>query len=299
MLDAMKFGTRLRYAVAPLWLNATAVPAYLPVYVPVGKIQLTMDPLPAEIALDRPVNWTFTVQGSGISMEGMSKLLAGMRGNDGLRLYPPAISIADNERPISASQTLRVTLPFVPLQTGKLELPEINLPYYDPASARVESVLIPATSVIVFNPLWQTAQKIALGLLLLLGVIALAFGLIQHMRKALTRRKSLLAVSRAASAEELQQALLKFDAASFVFTSPTLQQWLQRMQEIYALDQRLAVVVQKLESELYGADAADQAIAELAHEAFQLLRKLSPKKPAGIKVPVARIVKPTQFRRAA
>jgi hypothetical protein len=94
------------------------------------------------------------------------------------------------------------------------------------------------------------------------------------------------------SADQLQQALLKFDTDSLILTSPTLQQWLQRMQEIYVVDERLAVVVQKLERVLYGADASDKGAAALAHEAFQILRKLSPKKSAGIKVTVERLVKP-------
>lgn len=274
MLDAMKFGTRLRYAVAPLWINATAVPAYLPVHVPIGKIQLTMEPLPAENALYRPVNWTFEVQGSGISIEGMSKLLAGIRGNEAMRFYPPVISIAGKERPTSARQTLRVTLPFVPLQTGVQQLPEISLPYYDPASVRLESVLVPPASVVVFNPLWLTVQKIALGLMLLLGVTAMVYGLFKQLIKILKRRKSLFAISSAASAKELQQALLKFDISSLTVPSLTLQQWLQRMQSIYVIDGQLAVIVQQLETAQYGVYETDKEISRLSLEAGNILKKL-------------------------
>lgn len=278
MLDAFKFGTRLRYAVAPLWLDAAPVPAYLPVHVPVGKPEVSMQPLPHEIALDRPVNWTFTLQGAGISAEGVNKLLAAIRSNPALRFYPATIRAADNERPTTAAQTLLVTLPFAPLQTGVLQLPEISLPYYDPASTRVEAVFIPGARIEVFNPLWLVVQKVAAGLLALAGVIGLAYWLFKQLRRALKRRKSLLAISSAANADELHRALLKFDIGTATVHCLTLQQWLQRMQQVYGVDERLAVVVQKLASAQYGSDETDAGINELAREAARHLKKMTVRK---------------------
>lgn len=278
MLDAFKFGTRLRYAVAPLWINAAPVPAYLPVHVPIGKPLVSLDPLSGEIALERPVNWTFTVQGSGISVDGLSKLLSAIRSNESLRFYPPTVSAAENERPTTAMQTLLVTLPFVPLRTGTLQLPEINLPYYDPASARVEAVVIPGGRIEVFNPLWQTVQKVAAGLLALLGAAGLGYWLLKAFRRALKRRKSLLAISSATSADGLQRALLKFDIAAAPVRCLTLQQWLLHMQLVYGGDERLSVVVRKLASAQYGADATYMGVTDLAHEAASLLKKISVRK---------------------
>lgn len=275
MLDAMKFGTRLRYAVSPLWINAAPVPSYLPVHVPIGQIQFVMEPMPAEIALDRPVNWIFTVKGSGVSIEGMGKLLSGMHGNGALSFYPPVIIVADNEHPTSAMQTMRITLPFVPLRTGALQLPEINIPYYDPASSRVESVVIPRVSVAVFNPLWQTVQKFVLGLMVLLGIGAFGYVLLKQLRRSLKKRKSLLTIRRAASADELQQALLKFDVDTLSMHSLTLQQWLQRMQMTYVVDERLLMLVQKLEYEKYGVDQIAMNTSQVAQEAAMLLKRLS------------------------
>ena len=271
MLDAFKFGTRLRFAVAPLLINAAPVPAYLPVHVPIGKPLLTLEPLPAEIAVDRPLNWSFAVQGSGISVEGMGKLLASLRGNESLRLYPPAISLEDIDRATSAMQTLRVTLPFVPLRTGTLQLPEINLPYYDPASARVETVSIQRTRVEVFNPLWLAVQKIALGLMVLLGVMGSGYLMIKMLRHVLTMREYLLAIRSAVSADELRLALLT--DVNTMARNITLQKWLQRIQIEYGVDERLSVLLQQLEGKQYGVDGRNTGIAELAQELARLLQQ--------------------------
>jgi hypothetical protein len=273
MLDAFKFGARLRYAVAPLLLNAAPVPAYLPVHVPIGKPLLTMEALPAEIAVDRPVNWNFTVQSSGISVEGIGKLLASIRSNESLRFYPPEISQAGNERATTATQTLRVTLPFVPLRTGTLQLPDIDLPYYDPAGARVESVSVQGAQFEVINPLWQSVQKIALGFIALLALVAASYSLIKTLRRILKIRLSLRVIRNAASAVELRCALLNFESEKALASNLTLQQWLQRMQGIYGVDERLAALVQRLENMQYGADQTDAGIVGMAQETSRILHQ--------------------------
>jgi hypothetical protein len=237
-----------------------------------------MEPLPEEIALDRPVNWTFKVQGPGVSIEGVSKMLSGLRGNETLRLYPAVISAANNERPTTALQTLLVTLPLVTLQSGSIQLPEINLPYYDPASARVESILMPASRINVFNPLWLVVQKIALGSVLLIGLSAGGYWVFGKIRRGQRKKKLLLAIGSAASADALQQALLKFDMDNFAVQNLTLQQWLQRIQFDYGADEQLALVVQQLASAQYGSGVSQINVVELAHEAAGLLQGLAASK---------------------
>lgn len=274
LLDAFKFGTRLRYPLAALKLEVAAVPAYLPVYVPIGKLQVASEALPAEIALGRPVNWNLTIQGSGLSEAGLGKLLASIRSNEALKFYPASISKVDNARATTAAQTLRVTLPLVPLQTGTQQLPEINLPYYDPASARIESIVIPGARIKVFNPLWLSVQKIALGLLVLLSAIALGYWLFAKLRQLLQRRSALQAIRRAVSADELHRALLHFESDSAAVSSTTLQQWLQHLQQPSRSAAQLAGVVQRLENARYGDGTTDRDISGLAREAVLLLKQL-------------------------
>jgi len=275
VLDAFKFGTRLRYALAPLSIKVAPVPAYLPVYVPIGKPLLSLEPLAEKIALNRPINWIFTIQGSGISEEGVSRLLSDIHGNESVRFYPVSISNADNGRPPTAIQSLLVILPFVPLRTGTLQLPEINLPYYDPAGARVDSVSVSGPVVEVFNPVWHSVQMIAVRLLALVAVSGAGYFLFNKLRQVLIRQKSLLAISRAVTADELHQALLGFDNNASLLRSLTLQQWWQRMRMIYNVDDRMHVIVQKLAGARYGAVKSEISISEFSRDAARLLKQCS------------------------
>ena len=282
LLDAFKFGQRLRYPVSPLRTEAAPVPAYLPVHVPIGKPLVTMEPLPAEIALNRPLSRLLKIQGKGLSIEGISKLLSSMRGNESLKFYPLEISTDDRLRPTSAMQTLLVNMPFVPLQSGKLQFPVITLPYYDPVLMRVESVSIPGITVEVFNPVWLLVKKVSLGLLVLLAVLVLSYALLKRIRLFVRRRKSILAISRAASAEELKVLLWNFANASIHFI--TLQQWLAHMQQVYAVDARLTEFVLKLERTLYGEGGGVEDVNVLTQEAVELLKNLRYRKVVWLKI---------------
>lgn len=276
LLDALKLGTRLRYPVPPLTLNVTAVPSYVPVHVPVGELQITREPLPDEIALERPVNWQFKIQGRGLTAEGLQKLLTLPTGDQSIRFYPAKIAKSADERPVSALQTWTVTLPFVPLRSGRVSLPEINLPYFDTRRARIESVVIAESSVHVFNPLWQAVLKIALGVLLLASIVVVTYVLWNKLQQSLRLRKSLLSIVRADTAYDLQRALMSFAVQEGAGSFATMQQWLNYMRQIYQIDDVLLIeVVSKLESDRYGASAPPCDIKQLSLTSAMILKRYS------------------------
>jgi hypothetical protein len=275
LLDALKLGSRLRYPVPPLKLDVAAVPSYLPMHVPIGKLQVSTESLPSEIALDRPVNWQFKIQGRGITAEGLHKLMNLPSADKSLRFYPAVIAPSANERPTSAVQTMLVTLPFVPLQSGRLTLPEINFPYYNTEHARIESVVIAETTVNVFNPLWRTVQNIVLWILLLLSVVVVAYVLWKKLRQFMQMRKSLLKIANANSTGELQQMLLQFGVMKGAGPFFTLQQWLEYMRQNYHVDEVLSALVANLEVACYGAGVHN--IEPLAQSAARLLKNSRPK----------------------
>jgi BatD DUF11 like domain len=271
LLDAFKLGARLRYPIAPLSIKVAPVPTYLPVHVPIGKLQVTSEPMPDEIALGRPVNWTLKVQGDGLSAEGLQKLLQ-LPGEDAaMQFYPAVIREADHARPVSAQQTFLVTLPFVAAHTGAVKLPTIYFPYYDTELARVESVVITNTVVSVFNPVWRQMQKFVLGLFFLIGLVIIGAVLFKKAKRFVHKRKALKGIANAKSVEELQHAILKFGQEDKPNTFVTLQQWLNNLQKNYHVNEALPSLIGELEAARYGINAQDADVHRLAHWAAALL----------------------------
>ena len=265
MLDATKFGARLRYAAPPLMFAADAVPAYLPVHVPVGKPEIRAEPLPADIAVNRPLNWQLTVQGSGISEEGIAKLLAASLGNaETIRFYAPKIR---SDAATSPLQTMHVTLPFQALRSGEVAPPEIAIPYFDPASGRLERLVLPAQTVVATNPLWQAATRLATGLAALLISGWLAYRLGRAARRFRSRRASLGRIAHAADATQLKEALLAFGARE----PATLRQWLAELPGKH--DERLAGLVQQLEQACYASIEGKESFVRLKGEIVAAMKR--------------------------
>lgn len=250
ILNAVKFGNRLRYAVPPLQFTATPAPRYLPVYVPIGKLSVSSQPPAGELILNRPANWNLIVRGTGISAEGLRKLLPEMMDSDSVHFYPPQIQLVD-ENAKSLEQTLLVTLPFQPQRAGLVQLPEIILPYYNPTSGLIESATAASPLITVTNPLWHSMIKlitITASLILIAWLARISLRL--HRRKRI-RQASLQRMAEATTPQQLSQALLNFDWGSGPIPASTLRVWLSKLEYSHGNQAALNHLVQQLESACY------------------------------------------------
>ena len=183
MLDAHKFGERLRFPVNAVSLRVQAAPGYLPLHLPIGKPTIRTDKPPSQLNVGQPVAWNMYIQAPGLSPEGALKLLQ-YTTPPGLRFYAPSVT------PITfdGEDTLRLTLTFVGERNAKI-FPALHLPYFDLQKQRIEALTIPASRLTVRSPV---REKIIIGALLSVGILVLA-----GLGYAVWRRLSLLRSKRA------------------------------------------------------------------------------------------------------
>ena len=167
ILDTYKFGQRLRYPVTAVTFRALPAPAYLPLYLPIGQPSVRAEPMPPEIFIGRPASRVLEIDAPGLSAEGVQKSLQ-YAAPRGMRFYTPSVSPIM----IEGREALRVTLSFVAEKTDVSEFPEIKLPYFDPKAMRIETMTIPATRLIVRDPL---REKMLGGGLILFAVLGLTW----------------------------------------------------------------------------------------------------------------------------
>ncbi len=270
MLEALKFGNRLRYALPSLQFDTHPAPAYLPVYVPIGKIEVISQPPVGTLVLNRPVNWILTVRGTGLSAEGLVKLLPAFADNDAVRFYPAQIEQVRGTGTLI--QTWRLTLPFQPLRAGSLHLPTLALPYYDPLGGRLESVVIQPPVMTAVNPLWHKLARFAMigGLLAALAwPTYLCWRQYQYWqaRRALLRR-----VEGAANCNELSQALRDFDPGDGGLHAATLNQWLEVLTQRYGENAALRQLVLQLQACCYGVSRDEKNYQRLHQSAKMVLQ---------------------------
>lgn len=225
MLEALKFGERLRYVLPSLQFDTLPSPAYLPVYVPIGKIEVSSRLPIGRLMLNRPANWIIMVRGAGLSAEGLAKLVPTFADTDAMRFYP--VQVEQVGETGTLVQTWRVILPFQPLRAGTVHLPTLTLPYYDPAYNRLESAIIQPAVLTVVNPLWNKLVRLSMLAGILIALTWLAYVGWQKYRKWQVRGASLRKLEAADNCTELSHALINFDWGEGGLRAVTLTQWLQ------------------------------------------------------------------------
>lgn len=222
MLEAGKLGRRLRFPPPAVELDAQAPPPWLPDEAAIGAPAARVKPLPARWPLQRPLAWRIEITG-GYSAEALKGLLALQLAAPLLR-HPPEVRAlpAQDASPLPRHA---VTLHLMPEQTGPLRLPELALPWYDPASGQVQTLVLPGREIEVFNPLHA---RLGYAGLAVLGLAAAALGgraLWRAWRWRLARRRGLAAIARAATLAELLAAVRRFALDTGQPPAATLGGW--------------------------------------------------------------------------
>jgi hypothetical protein len=269
MLDASRFGQRLRFPGPTLSYQATALPAWLPAHVPAVAPVVHADPLPARWPLQRPLGWRIEVAG-GYSADGLKALLdLQLNESAALGVYPPLIEVITPDDRNSPLTRYAVTLFLQPRASGEVMLPTLNLPWYDPARDQLASQVLPGRSIAVFDPRLQRARQVLGGLAAVLLLAALAWQGRRMARWRLARRRGLRAIREARGITELALAVRQFSLTG-QSAAPSLGEWQRRLaQETRGCD--VADAVRRMEQQLFGqalptpAELQQALLRELAH----------------------------------
>lgn len=259
----VSIGKGLLFPLPPLQVEARPLPSYVPTYLPVGRLAVTSEPLPGELWRDRPHNWRLHIRGRGLSQQGLKRLLeANLTAPQGLRLYPPeyAAAPAGGEDPLE--QAFDVTIPFVPLRSGPLRLPELRIPYVDPGTGRLEADVLPAPALRILSPTLAMAKRLGAAAVALLVLIWAARRALGRLARYRLRRRCLRAVRRSDSPAELREALLGWLGAGRPEGPATLQRW-----------DGPPGITDRLQRACFGPKNGDVAFAPLREEVLRALKK--------------------------
>lgn len=273
MIDANRFGQRLRFPGPVAAYQARALPAWLPGATPPVEPQVRAESLPSRWPVNRPLNWRFQVTG-GYSVEGLKSLLElQLRDTPELGIYPPLVEAVALDDPASPLSRYDVTLFFQPRKRGLLSLPVLRLPWYDTTRGQLANIELKAMPLTVFDPRWKDGMQIvggATGVLLLGGLV---WQVRRMIRWRLARRRGLHRIRQARTVEALALAVRQF-SLSGLSTAPSLGDWASRCkQEDLACD--VAGAIDQLEQQQFGQAAF--TLAALQQTFLQVLARMRPR----------------------
>jgi hypothetical protein len=273
MLDASRFGQRLRFPGPSLDFEAAPLPAWLPAHVPPVAPRIQADPLPARWPLQRPLSWRFEVAG-GYSAEGLKALLdLQLRESPALGVYPPLIEAVAPDDVNSPLSRYAVTLFLQPRASGEVTLPTLNLPWYDPVRGQLAGTVLAGKTLTVFDPRWQLAARGAGGLAGSLLLAGLVWQARRMARWRLARHRGLRAIRLARDVDELALAVRQFSLTAQA-AAPSLGEWKRRL-ELEAGTCEVGGTVCLLEQQLFGL--ASFNLAALQQSFLSALSRAKPK----------------------
>ncbi|MDP2257530.1 MAG: hypothetical protein Q8K05_16020 [Polaromonas sp.] len=230
VMQASKFGQRLRFTPPALTLATQALPAWLPTETAVGKPEIAAEPLPAQAVLNQPLAWRIRVTGT-YSAQALQTLLNLQMGQDDgsseLAAYAPSVETQSTMTP--APQHL-VTLYLLPQARGSWQVPGLQLPWYDPQSGRLLQATIPGARIEVLDPVrqrWLTAGAALAGLAAAAWV---GLWLWKIMGWRLYRRRVLRRLRQSRTPDAVYQQLLAFRLQRNAKPAATLRTWQTRTQ---------------------------------------------------------------------
>ncbi|MEJ2646448.1 MAG: BatD family protein [Gammaproteobacteria bacterium] len=276
MLSAVSFGSPLQYPVPALHFHADPTPAYLPVYVPIGRVSVQRQSLPTRVAVGRAVNWTLTVTGRGLSRSAIIKLLGPMDSNKAARFYPPMVTRQSGASSDHTLQRWRVTVPFRPLQAGPFTLPKLSLAYFDPSTGRIASATAGGQRLVIVDPaaVWLRRSVYTIAALVLLALAG--YRARTWYRRIRQRRAALARIRHAGDLRALRHALIAFAVAGDRPGPVTLRQWVSIVRDHNGGQARLAELVQQLDAAQFarGSNLSERALSDLKARTMDALRSV-------------------------
>lgn len=186
-------------------LQVRPLPAHLPVYLPVSRLEVRSSEVSGAEMAGRPGVWRIEIAGPGLDERGLRRVLDQQLEAAGLRFYDPSVDLIGRSEEDRLERRLQVRIPFVARQGGDLRLPDLRLPFVEPETARLAHQVVLGPAIEVRGPLAVWGQRIGLGLLavgLVAGVGWLGYRQWQRLR---CRRR----MGHAETPEALRRAILE------------------------------------------------------------------------------------------
>ncbi|MDH5205726.1 MAG: hypothetical protein OEW36_08680 [Hylemonella sp.] len=259
VLEAGKFGTRLRFAPPPFELKSAPLPGWLPPEAAVGEAVIEAEPLPAQAVRGQPLAWRLKVSGSYSSAALQSLLALQLRAAEGEAALTPYAPRVEPEPGLELLPQHRVTLYLLPSERGSFTVPALQLPWFDPASGRLQHARLAGATIEVIDPV---RQRWLIGLAAaasLLALLPLARWLWRRHAWRLRRRRVMRALRSVQSTPQLIRVLAMFGATATPLQGPTLQSWRAHVEANFS-STGLSELVAALDRNCFGpASAADPA----------------------------------------
>lgn len=247
--------------------------SYLPPTIPVGRIQVKTSVAPTGILnTNELAYWNIHLESQSLTPYWLPSILRQINSNDSIHFFPATSQRSVHPDNKGVHGRVTHTIPFKPLQNGFLDLPELKIQYFDPASGRLETIVHRAEQP------FSASMQIRFLIILILSIL-LVYLLTRTYRyigaRLQYKKQHQLAVDKIRHANTIDDAiagLRMIGKAEGWSTNLTIYKWLELWQQRYQVDDKLETCTRSL-SDIYYGNSEQHNLKNLIHELAELVTK--------------------------
>ena len=239
----------------PVTVSVHPLPHFLPTTTPVGKLTLSPAPL-AWIQKKEQLNyWTWQFIGQNMSQQDLKQAISSLIEN---RANTPQIEWLTESYQINTYWTeqgiqtkLTLQLPYRITQTGWINFPPFNTPFFNPITGKLESLKLPTQKRIALpNWIFIIGQLIAL-----LFTLWLLYWIHQSLKYLWLRQQLIQSIKRTHHAQALWSVMQQWAHKQQAHPVNTLGEWTSWYHQTYKESEELRALMQSLNQQLYAEDS--------------------------------------------
>ena len=265
------------YFLPPLQLDVQALPPYVPPTLPVGEVSIVSEPVNGELQPGKLKLWNVSLQGPGVPAHWLPPLLNQIQTDESIQFLPAELARSTKPDLSGVHGEVMYQIPFKPLRSGFLQLPEFHLQYFDPITGRLMTVTHQPHQPLVLGLAWRVLfSVVSLVLLAVCGWWLLKLTRTWFVRRG-HYRQAAIQIAKAKDAQQLRAALQALAAAEGWGKNLTLHDWAEAWRKSYHANEAFEMVLANLSTACYG----HEPIAELPKLRSDLLTLLKTYKRSG------------------
>lgn len=238
--------SRRKFFLPSINISTKALPLYLPPTIPISKISIESNTTNDAIFNSNSISYFYIkLVGNLNSSYKFPPILRQLKSNSQIKFFPAITTRTFKNTTNRLTSIVNHSIPFKPLKSGFIALPQIKLQYFDPSNGKITTLTHEMNNIYALSVFW----KMVCGFILILVVIYLFKLFYKKWSKfdfSKTKREQALQLLQENKVENIREALKLLTESEYWKENITITQWGESWKEKYHVTNTFDAFIEQL-----------------------------------------------------
>jgi len=252
-------------------ITIKALPSYLPPTIPIGKITIQSHFPQEGILNSNSISYLdIHLSGNLSSSYKLPPVLRQLKSNSQINFLPVNSTHSSSASVNNLVSIVKHSIPFKPLESGFLNLPKIQLQYFDPSSGKITTLTHSVDDVFVLSVFWKIIFFLATAIIFIY-IIRICHANWKKFTFSKMKRKQAIQLLEDKNTENIKKAIKLLIESEHWPTNITINQWAKCWKNKYQVHHTFDEFINTLSSCFYSA-ADSSNTNELSLQLISLIK---------------------------